>query len=166
MTTRNAVISEDGLYRYQLTRRWGDEPGHVLWIMLNPSTADGAQDDATIRRCIAFSRSWGFDALEVLNLYALRCTRPIHLEHHPDPVGPENLGWFQRRAPRADLAVLAWGAHATPRQVIHDPAPIVQAFLLQAGVRMVTLGLTKEGHPRHPLYVRASTEPSPFVVAA
>lgn len=156
---RSAVISDDELYRYQLSRRWGRESHHILWVMLNPSTADGTVDDQTIRRCIGFSRRWGFDALKVVNLYALRCTRPIHLEHHPDPVGPENFEWIIRSLLDADQVVLAWGAHKTPRTAHPDHAVEIEATLYGRGIPVVALGLTKVGEPRHPLYVRADAEP-------
>lgn len=86
---RSAVISEDGLYRYRLDRRWGYGP-RVAWIMLNPSTADSEAEDATSRRVQAFSRRWGFSALTVVNLYAWRATDPTDLWTAQDPVGPEN----------------------------------------------------------------------------
>src|SRR5262249_32293760 len=106
---RGAVISGDGRYRYSLTRRWGRGP-RALWIMLNPSRADREVDDPTIRRCIGFSGSWGYGAMEVVNLYALRTPEPRLLRRHPDPVGPENDGWITRASRRATEIVLAWGA--------------------------------------------------------
>lgn len=163
---RSAVISSDGLYRYQLTRRWGTDTPHVLWIMLNPSTADGEVDDPTIRRCIGFSQAWSFDAMTVCNLYALRCTRPIHLEHHPDPEGPQNVEWLAASMNRASLAVLAWGAHKTPRTARGNVVAMVETMLKKRGIRTVILGLTQAGHPRHPLYVKGGIEPTLYVVVA
>src|SRR5687767_7200334 len=75
---RGAVISDDQRYRYQLVRGWSGEPP-IVWVMLNPSTADGTQDDHTIRKIVQFSRNWGYGSLTVVNLFALRATKPTAL---------------------------------------------------------------------------------------
>jgi hypothetical protein len=142
-------MSEDGLYRYTLLRRWGD--GHPLvWIMLNPSTADHAQDDPTIRRVIRFTRDAGHAAALVVNLYAIRATDPAAMLAHPHRVGPENdevLGWARQEGPM----VAAWGTRAEPKRVARVLAGPLDHAPLWA------LGTTKHGHPKHPLYVPAST---------
>lgn len=161
---RSAWLSEDGLYRYRLDRRWGDQQGHALWVMLNPSTADAYVDDPTIRRCIGFTRGWGYDALAVVNLYALRCTRPEHLEHHPDPVGPSNTDAWQGAATWASVIVLAWGAHRCPRTAPLDQRDAWWLFYRQLPRRtpQLVLGMTQGGDPRHPLFMRAASEPRSF----
>ena len=65
---------------------------------------------------------------------------------------------------QAELAVLAWGAHQKPRQVLSDPREALYQVMHSLKLRAVVLGLTKEGHPRHPLYVAGDTEPQPYVV--
>src|SRR5947208_1623160 len=86
----SAVISGDGLYRYQLLRRIASGRRTVLFVGLNPSTADGIHDDNTIRRCVDFAESWNFEVLLMGNLYAYRCTCPRELREVPDPIGPGN----------------------------------------------------------------------------
>lgn len=148
---RWATLSDDRRYRYQLGRRWGTpwaEGGRrVLWIMLNPSTADADADDPTIRRCIGFSRAWGYDELVVVNLYALRATDPAELGRAEDPFGPDNATWLDHHLSHADSVIAAWGAHNTATNV-------ADALLLEHRP-LRCLGTTKDGHPRHPLYVRA-----------
>lgn len=162
---RSADLSPDGVYRYSLARRWNEPmperlPVLDLWIMLNPSTADAEVDDPTIRRCIAFSRSWGADGLRVVNLFALRSTDPAALQRHPDPIGPKNDATLEllARASRelGGRVICAWGAHpmATER------ARIVRRLIGPA----VCLGTTKAGAPRHPLYVRGDVQPTPWAV--
>jgi hypothetical protein len=157
---KSAVISECGTYRYLLTRTWdGSLPG-VGFIMLNPSTADASVDDPTIRRCIGFAKAWGYGAITVRNLYALRSTDPKALRSHPHPHGPDNYRYLEA-AVSDDLTVCAWGANADPI----DSRGLIDA-LLGWGGQPHHLGLTKGGFPKHPLYLRADTTPTPFMSAA
>lgn len=154
----HAVLSDDGRYRYLLSRRWDSGPA-VVFVMLNPSTADATLDDPTIRRCIGFARGWGYPALAVVNLYALRSTDPRGLWTDPDPVGPDNDMWLQREFVIADHigspVVAAWGAHARPDRVQH-------VMSLPGAERMQCLGRTKDGAPRHPLYMAADSPLIPW----
>lgn len=154
-----AVLSGDGLYRYELTRRWDDGP-LALWIMLNPSTADARQDDPTIRRCIGYSKREGMGGLAVVNLYALRTTRPIHLAEHHNPVGPENVATLKHwiAHPLCHLVVAAWGAWSHPTLERMDT--FVAEYAREWNQPLACLGTTKNGSPRHPLYVKAD---QPFV---
>ena len=149
--TAAAELSPCGTYRYTLRRRWV-EGRRALWVMLNPSTADARADDPTIRRCIAFSRREGCGELAVLNLFALRATDPAELLVHPDPTVPHNDHWFELLGREAwdegDLIIVAWGAH---RAVGSDSGVWVARRL---GRPLWCLGTTKDGAPRHPLYVR------------
>lgn len=156
-----AVLSDDGVYRYALTRRWGQGKA-LLWIMLNPSTADADNDDATIRRVIGFSKAWGYPGADVVNLFALRSRDPRELWSHPDPIGPDNDRVIWTAALRAPRIVCAWGAHGR-RNVGHasnvgrDDA--VLAILRRALAKGAwCLGRTKSGAPVHPLRLRASTQ--------
>ncbi len=146
----------DGEYRYSLTRPW-DETGpvggwRIAWVMLNPSTADATLDDPTIRRCIAFSQAWGFRSLIVVNLFALRATDPREIRKHPDPVGRFNNHHIVEAMENSNKTVCAWGAGGDymdrPDEIRHL-IPMNQLF---------HLGLTKDGHPKHPLYLPSNTE--------
>jgi hypothetical protein len=153
-----AIISEDGIYRYELTREW-DEGRHALWIMLNPSTADASQDDPTIRRCISFSQRWGFGGLRVCNLFALRATDPKELLGCPDPVGPENDDYILKNAELASCVHLAWGT----KGALKGRAEAVVQLLRATGRQyLLCLGTTKDGHPKHPLYIRSDVQPLPY----
>lgn len=148
--TSSAVLSDCGTYRYALARTWRVGAGRqVCWVMLNPSTADAEQDDPTIRRCIGFSKAWGFGSLIVVNLFALRSTDPKALHAHVDPVGPDNDAHIAVAAATSDRIVCAWGAGGVLAnrglRVLDVLAPLQPAHL----------GLTKGNQPRHPLYARA-----------
>ena len=151
---RTARISGDGIYRYDLTRHWGPSVSVCTFIMLNPSTADANQDDPTIRRCMGFARRWGHGGLRVVNLYAFRATRPIELQNAIDPMGPENPGYLENAVLWSDVLIAAWGAH--PIGVPHEARRVLFA------AKLLCLGVTKHGHCRHPLYVRADVTPQPF----
>jgi len=166
---RSAEISECGRYRWWLRRSWqtwcptrGHIPGKgvVCFVMLNPSTADGMQDDPTIRRCIGFARSWGYDTLSVRNLFPWRATDPQELFHAETVTGGYRGDLELITALTADMVVIAWGASvpfardAEAIKLFNDHCP---------GVNLYCLGVTKHGHPRHPLYVKADTQPVLFV---
>jgi hypothetical protein len=150
---RAAVISACGAYRYSLTRRWSDAP-LLPFVMLNPSTADAKEDDPTIRRCIGFARREGAGGLIVANLYALRSSSPEALWAARDPIGPQNglalVGLAAQALGQSASIICAWGALARQDQI--DEA--VRVFHA-SGARLVCLGRTQRGAPRHPLYVRA-----------
>lgn len=162
---RSALISECGRYRYQLRRRWASGP-RVCFVMLNPSAADGTHDDPTIRRCISFAKSWGLAGIAVVNLFAWRATDSRELwqlggipeENESRAIGPENDECIRKMAERSALVIAAWGANKATR-VYPRRVDRVLAILHMANDNVAHLGLTKDGHPRHPLYVPGATTP-------
>lgn len=154
----DAFISDDGKYRYSLFREWNGDLPLVVFVMLNPSTADAEKDDPTIRRCIRFAKDWGYGSLRVVNLFAYRATDPRELLRTDDPVGRDNSVIVQVWTRSFDT-IAAWGGNPIARHM--DPA-IRRA--LENARQLDCLGLTKTGNqPRHPLYVRADKEREPFV---
>lgn len=150
----DAVISECGLYRYELIRRWGDDP-MLEFVMLNPSTADASIDDPTIRRCIGFARLWGYGALVVRNLYAYRATDPSMLAGVDDPIGPKNRAYLSNNI--AELTIAAWGAHPAAMGWWGGYPHAWQPGSLKRPGGLHCLGVTQNGSPRHPLYVKSDT---------
>ena len=153
-----AVFDRAGMYRYLLVRRWADGAPPVTFIMCNPSTADEDTDDPTIRRCIGFARREGAPALAVVNLFALRSTHPRQLPAAADPVGPHNDSFISEHARPGGLVIAAWGTWGQHQ----GRGAKVAAALAAAGVDLMCLGLTKDGQPRHPLYLPASASLIPF----
>jgi hypothetical protein len=144
---RRAEIDPTGVYRYSLLREWG-ESGRVLFVMLNPSTADGEQDDPTIRRCMGFASDAGFGGMSVVNLFAFRATDPDELVGADNPIGPDNDRVILEEAARADIVVGGWGARRAKE------AKRIRAVVeLLRPRRILCLGVTTDGSPRHPLYV-------------
>lgn len=163
MSRGDAVFSDDGQYRYLLTRAWGGQTfgggpegqgsRQITWVMLNPSTADALEDDATIRRCTRFSAVWNFTRMNVVNLYAYRATDPRRLLEVDDPWGPRNYAYVSRAIRDSVVVVAAWGAFADKMPGRIDIEGICSTW----DVSLKCLGLTKDGHPKHPLYLPTKT---------
>lgn len=161
----DALISPCGLYRYWLTREWDARCFKLPIIMLNPSTADASIDDPTIRRCMAFAKREGFGGIRVMNLFAFRATSPDEMKVVSDPVGSDNNIHLDRllRGESTGLtpspAILAaWGTHGDHQSRAKDVFKLARAV----GAPLVCLGITKDGHPRHPLYVKGDQPFVPF----
>ena len=159
MTVGAAGISECGCYRYWLTRTWNPRRATLCWVLLNPSTADADRDDPTIRRCQGFARSWGYGGIVVVNLFAYRATDCRALSAAGDPVGPGNDRVLRRRTARHGV-VVGWGNQGELR------GRAAQVLELLRGRRILCLGTTLAGQPRHPLYVLASTRLRPYPATA
>ncbi len=155
----SAKLSEDGHYRYTLERRWGDGKT-VVFVMLNPSTADASQDDPTIRRCVNFARLWGYSGLVVVNLYAWRDGDPNNLpDTRDEAIGPENDEAILDSARRAHLVVCAWGTHGAKWGRGDEVLKMLRAHTVPHALR-----LTKDGHPSHPLYLPGNLMPRPMPI--
>lgn len=156
LTESGADFSPCRTWRYALWRYWdmSDMANCVAFIGLNPSTADETLDDPTIRRCIGFSKSWGFNGLIMLNAYAYRATDPNVMKAASDPLGPENLAKLAAYQGCVRLTIAAWGVHCDP----------VHALKVCVAVKrpIMCLGKTKSGAPKHPLYLAANTQRQPF----
>jgi len=147
----DAAFSNCRTYRYALWRVWDEALPRALFIGLNPSTADEARDDPTIRRCIGFARDWGYGGVTVANLFAFRATYPADLKAAADPVGPENDRWLGKLAAEAELVVAAWG---------NDGAFLDRSRIVGAAIpEMRCLKMNKSGEPAHPLYQPGSARP-------
>ncbi len=164
--TGDAHISPCGRYRYDLTRQLGHSSrSRVLFVMLNPSTADARIDDPTIRKCIGFAtRKFQASSIAVVNLYAYRATKPKDLwrawSAEYDVYGPLNTGYIHAAALRSDHVVVAWGAlnlwsmSASARMHCREIARVVAQA---SGHPLQCLGRTQDGQPRHPLMVAYDT---------
>jgi len=158
-----AEISTCGLYRYELTRRWVEDAKEVVYVMLNPSTADGDQDDPTIRKCVGFAHRWGFGAIKVVNLFAFRATQPKDMLAAEDPVGVANTVHLVKAFTQASMVVCAWGGTAQP--LVAQRSQEVVSLITQLHLpkdKFWCLGYTKLGNPRHPLMLSYTTQPTPF----
>jgi len=151
-----ATFSKCLKYRYSLTRMWDETAPRCSYIMLNPSKADEVKNDPTVERCERRARRLGFGSFRVVNIFAFRATDPADLKRAKRPEGAENLQNILDAARWGDMILAAWGAHGDHR----DQGAKCARALLETGKAIHHLGLTKYGHPRHPLYVSYAQEPA------
>lgn len=155
-----AAFSPCRTYRYALFRRWGSGPT-VCWLMLNPSTANAFQEDATSRRVRGFTQRLGnYGGYVIVNLYSLRSTDPKALWTHKDPIGPLGDQFITEQAGERTNVIAAWGSHGTR----NNRGNHIADQLAQAGVTLHCLGTTSNGQPKHPLYVPNSAPFQPYTV--
>ncbi|MHA6347096.1 DUF1643 domain-containing protein [Roseivivax sp. CAU 1761] len=153
-TVSEAVYSPCDRYRYGLSRIWDAARPPELFVMLNPSTATELANDPTIHRCEQRARAAGAGGVLIANLFGWRATRPADLRRAGDPVGPDNDALLFDWHRRAGRTVAAWGVHGA----LAGRGPAIAARLGAAS----HLGLTRDGHPRHPLYVAYAVAPRPW----
>ncbi len=146
-----AIFDITRAYRYSLWRTWSIDHPRIVFIMLNPNTAGATYSDPTIRRCIQFARNWNYGSVEVVNLFAWCAPDPRALLHVADPIGPDNNHYLTQAISRAHNIVAAWGIYGS--LLSRDHAVL---DLLAAREQTYCLGLTKDGHPRHPLHVKGN----------
>ena len=154
---RSTVFSKCRKYRYTLWRQWDfTNPSYAMFIGLNPSTADEVQNDPTVARCIDYSMRWGFGALCMMNIFSFRATLPTVMKAQPNPVGKDNNRWLVQIARDASVIVAAWGTHGSHLNRHQE----VIALL---GDKLHCLKETKDGFPSHPLYLKKSLLPVPYI---
>ena len=153
----DAVFSACREYRYALWRTWDASEPYVMFIGLNPSTADETKDDPTIRRCMSYSKAWGFGGLCMVNLFAFRATEPANMMSANSPVGSENDVWIKQLANQAGLIVAAWGNDGSfmgRSKIVMDMIP-----------DLMCLKINKTGEPAHPLYQPACVLPKKIIMS-
>jgi hypothetical protein len=154
---REALISDCGQYRYALLRSWDHALPALVYIMLNPSTADGKIDDATIRICVGRAIRMGCGSIKVVNLFAYRATRPADMVAASDPIGPSNDNYIASSIDpnNTKMVIAAWGSNGKFK--MRDLQVVCQMSRL--GVDLYCLGETKDGSPKHPLRIAYAVEP-------
>ena len=149
---RDAEFSSCGSYRNSLSRIWDESLPAVLFIMLNPSTADGTKDDPSIRRCISYAKDWGFGSLFVGNLFALKSTKPTGLLDSTNPEGPENLKNLLKLSSHCKMIVFAWGNGPILKKLSANSPKNLNR-------KLHCLKLSLDGIPCHPLYLPKDLKP-------
>ena len=160
--TKSAIISECGNYRYSLHRTWNNQMPSVMFVMLNPSTADDKQDDPTIKRCINFAKSWNYGGIIVCNLFAYRATNPKELLSVHNPFGDQNIYYTKNNADKVPAIICAWGNEPILKKVLKNMSPV--SLLHFALDKLYYLELSKNGVPKHPLYLKNTLTPKKLII--
>jgi hypothetical protein len=150
---KDARLSDCKKYRYLLRRTWDYDKPRLLVIMLNPSTADGEDDDATIRSLVRICTALGFGSFEVVNLFAYRATDPEELAEVDNPIGHNNDNVIEAAVGRCDLIVCAWGSHP----MANYRGEVIRFKVRSLRPAVFCLGTNKLGGPKHPLYIKTGT---------
>ena len=154
-TNSIAIYSDCERYRYALTRVWKFEASRLVFVMLNPSTATEVQNDPTVERCERRARTLGFGSLQVTNIFAWRDTDPKKMRTAKDPIGPDNDKTIMEACSWGDQIIGAWGTHGA-----HLGRGVqVKQILRSSDKPVFHLGISKGGHPKHPLYIAYSQKP-------
>ena len=144
LVNKNATFSDCRKYRYALSRTWDGKKKTILFIGLNPSTADEKIDDPTIRRCINYAQNWGYGSLLMVNLFAYRATIPTELKNVKNPIGNDNDLHIVELLKKVDLAVAAWGNEGSLLNRDKEVKKLIP--------NLMCLKINKSGQPAHPLY--------------
>ena len=148
---KDAILSEDRQYRYVLSRIWDANKPIVVFIGLNPSTADELNDDSTISKCINYAKSWGYGGFYMLNLFAYRAKNPSDMFNAKEPIGSENDNFIKEYIKKSDKVVCVWGNNGDFKQRGESVLELVpNAYYLK---------LNKSGQPAHPLYLKSDLIP-------
>lgn len=153
--TSSALYSPCETYRYALSREWDKKGRKLLYIMLNPSTATEEKNDPTIERCERRALALGYGGFTACNLFAFRATDPRDLKMAKAPIGPDNLAQLLEAARWADDILCAWGTHGEHMGL----GPVIETLLKAQDLTLLHLGLSKDGHPKHPLYISYEAKP-------
>ena len=151
---KTANFSSCRKYRYSLSRIWDKQKKFVLFIGLNPSTADEEVDDPTIRRCSGYAQKWGYGGFMMVNLFAYRTTLPSNLKKVKHPIGKDNDKYIVKLSKKADITVAAWGNNGNLYS--RDK----QVFSLVSS--LMCLRINKSGQPAHPLYLKKGLKLTKF----
>lgn len=164
MMNKNANLSLCGKYRYNLTRIWDYSKKRIVFIGLNPSTADAVEDDATITRLIEFTKSWGYGGFTIVNIYAFRTRYRTKLNVRSrigdDIYGPENKANIAIACtnPLVDKIICMWGKDAAR----WDKRDFIDYIKEGWKDKLYCFQKNGDGSPTHPLYLAASTRPIPY----
>ena len=149
-----AKFSKCRKYRYTLWRTWDHLKPKVMFLGLNPSTADEINNDPTVTRCINYSKSWGYGGMYMMNIFAFRTTYPIELKKTKDPVGKKNDYWIMKIYNDVDKCIGAWGNDGEFENRSEDIFSLIP--------KLYCLKINNSGQPAHPLYLKSNLTPFLF----
>lgn len=146
---REARFSDCGKHRIVLSRIWDKSKGVVMFIGLNPSTANAKDDDPTIRRVRQMAKSWGYGGVFMMNLFTYISTDPKQLNMEDGNVSDADW-WLRHFGNSSEQVIFAWGNFKVLGRDIEVKSMFENAKALH---------INKNGSPKHPLYVKSDVQP-------
>lgn len=157
---KTVKISECQKYRYSLTRVWDESKPSILFVGLNPSTADADKDDPTIKKLIAYTKAWGYGGFEIVNLFAYRSSDPKNLYNKQAiAIGPGNTTYLKQAASSHVKTICMWGNQA--KEISETVTAIWTQYFRGKGA--YCFKINRDGSPAHPLYLPGSCKLIKFV---
>jgi hypothetical protein len=147
-----AIFTDERTHRVYLWRIWDRTKPLVMFILLNPSTANETLDDPTVKRCIGFAKRWGYGGVFMCNVFTLVSTDPKALNKEQNIAMGASLAMRVIRE-KCDKAIAGWGTYVTQVRQWEDRVERIKRDLSP----LYCLGLTQDGHPKHPLYLPYNT---------
>ncbi len=147
-----ADFSKCRKYRYTLWRIWNLNKPKVMFIGLNPSTADEINNDPTVTRCINYSKLWGYGGMYMMNIFAFRTTYPSELKKSTNPIGIDNDYWIKKVSKSVDKCIGAWGNDG---DFLDRSKEIIKLI-----PQLYCLKINNSGEPSHPLYLKSTLKPT------
>lgn len=148
-----ASFSDCRKYRYALWRIWDKSKPLVMFIGLNPSTANETKSDPTITRVVQFAKNWGYGGVYMMNLFGLVSPYPEDLKNVKDAIG-ENTPWLEHVSKKCSQVIFAWGNF----KEAEERSRAVKKMFPDA----MALQINKNGSPKHPLYCKGDLTPIPY----
>ena len=167
---RTAILNKDETHRFRLCRYWKNndeeipnqglfpqcDDNQIIWVMLNPSIANAERDDATLRRCIDFSKQWGYNGLWIVNLFSQITPNPNELQSYMQNIPASeirNYKMLKNVINKPYRIVCAWGNNG-----MSEDRDIAFMNMLPKHRKVYCLKLNKNGTPGHPLYLQRNLE--------
>lgn len=139
-----AIFSDCRKYRYDLWRVWDKSKSCVVFIGLNPSTANEIENSPTLNKCVAYAKRFEFGGLHMINLFAYIATNPKDMLIADDPIGIDNNRWISQICNNRDT-IAVWSNHGKHRNRDVDVKKLI--------ANLKCLKINKNGTPAHPLYL-------------
>jgi hypothetical protein len=158
---RSAEFTGNGAYRSVLRRWWDDRP-RLLVVMFNPSDANAAVDDPTASLVTHIAAHHGYGGFSVVNGIPLVSSDPAAAAHMVN-TWDSRQAWEERDALQLNLGtvraevrshrdiLLAWGALASRCPGWFDHVLEQVREEVTPGQRLLCLGITAAGYPKHPM---------------
>ena len=159
-----AILSDDRLYRYILTRTWDITKPYIIFVGLNPSTADETDDDNTIKKLMRYAKRWGYGGIIMTNIFAFRATEPKDMKKAEDPIGPDNDRYLANMLSSgvATTVVAMWGNHGVYKGREERVRQLLNEMEFKGYISVKCFEISKQGQPKHPLFLSESLDPISF----